>query len=150
MSNKNLVAIFVVLVLVLGGVVFFLKYEKPAGSKDQADGGNSALSQDLPVPLTNSAVTAVFFSYNFYGEIKELKTVDGNIELTLTDPELPVFILTDKTKVQTTSKNQVTGALDREDLKVRLGVTVVAYYDTKAKTWTTPEVYVPTDVQSLN
>lgn len=138
-----------VLVVALAAVLGVMKYKQPAAVNNEENGGTSAQSSELPVSLTNPSVTAAFFSYNFYGEIKELKTANGNIELTLSDSALPVFILTEQTKVQTTNKSQVTGLLDKEDLKVRLGVTVVAYYDAKNKTWVTSEVYVPTDVQSL-
>lgn len=141
--SKNFLAYSLLGLIVLLSIIYINKDKYSSSIKSN---GSNKLTEDLsglPVSTKHPAVRAVFFSYNFYGEIKDLiKGSDGTTSLTLMSSGLPTFVLTEKTKINLTSDNKVSGVAQIKDLRKNQAITVVAYYDLNSKVWVTPEIYL--------
>ena len=103
-------------------------------------------SVSLPVGMQDPAVTGVFISYNFMGEIKNLEATADDISLVLDSEtnDLPVFNITKNTKIHLVS-GDITTPGKVSDLKSKTNVTIAAYYDLKTNQWVTTGLYLSVD-----
>jgi len=137
MNNKKVwigVGILIVVIAVVYG------YAKNAPKSQTVN------SFSLPVGMEDPAVTGIFISYNFMGEIKNLEAAADDISLVLdseTD-DLPVFNITKNTKIYLVS-GDITTPGKVSDLKSKTNVTIAAYYDLKTNQWVTTGLYLSVD-----
>lgn len=156
--STTTVFLAIFLVLLVANVVFVVPFarEKIMASFKMGNAGNDATTNilptnntpaDLPVPITNPMVTNVYYAYNFFGKVKEVKTNSEETVLALdtADTTIPLFILeTNGTQILQVKNGQVAPAAIT-DLKPGSAVSVSSTYDVKLRLWQTRAVHLVLD-----
>ena len=98
-----------------------------------------------PFDPYNKYVTNFYFSYSFFGELKEIKEVNGSKQIILkTEGEsLPEFLIAEKdTKIYTVDKNK--NLVPSKNLNINSGtkLSISVSYEPVKKEWLTRGIYI--------
>lgn len=98
----------------------------------------------LPVSLNNKNVNNVYLTYNFFGQLREIKNQDSNPQVILdpSEPGLPDFLIDPETQFYNVDSNDkiLPGTID--DLKVGTRLSISATYELKDESWKTRMIYI--------
>lgn len=145
---KIFIILFVILVLLLLVATFkdakFFRAEiKNSESKSLA--GQDDKKVELPIDPSNRNVSSFYFTYNFLGELKEIKNVSEGIQILFQaeDDSLPQFIMTEKnTKLYKQTENTEWVPVQKLDIKPGSKLSVSVSYEPLRKEWVTRAVYI--------
>lgn len=124
--------------------IYLSKYWKPSAGKITVD-QNEIEKAELPLDPRNKNVSNFYYTYTFFGDVKEIKNVDGGKQIVLgtNNKDLPNFIVTEKnTKVYIARKNNEWVLTKDLNLKPGKKISISTSYEPVKKEWLTRSVYI--------
>lgn len=141
--------VFLLLIFFLFSTLVLYKLQSisiKSGNSSKGNGSTNDSSKiDLPVDLKNKSITSFYVSYGFSGPVKELKKVEGGLEIVLeaSGNGLPRFIVNQKdTKFSILKTDRTSVPTEMSNLKAGQNVFVSSIYFPDRKEWVTWSVNI--------
>lgn len=156
MSKSGLLIIFIVLLLVLGGVGWYAKMDvmdfQNVFAKKTLEVTPTLVNDRsviLPVGLDNPNVGSVRAHYFMAGTIKEVKSLPDGYEIVLANSKyLPKIVVNNGVRVSKITPPYNSAApvpFPAKDLKPGMVIDISLEYELASEVWIIQDVFVPTD-----